>query len=169
MHPSERTFFRRGVTSGSQLLDARAFQQACRGGALSLGECRHGIPLRWGPRLAWPTQPDFGPISKPLSTREQSLLNQIRNDPVINWRRYGQCQYDWGGWKLHVNGTRSTAADCGGTAMRWQVAVSCERLLVATLSKDGKWSNWKRPAGPDSKLREGEDEMVAALCANVSD
>lgn len=168
---------RTGVLSSHECRpDMGAIQRACRIGALSPQECRYHILLqrRWGgrrrlvPRAAWPAQPDLGPISKPLSTREQSLLNQIRNRPVINWRRYGKCQYDWGGWKLHANGTRTTAADCGGAAMRWQVAVSCKRLLVATLSKDGKWSSWKRPAGPESNVREGEDEMVAALCANAS-
>jgi len=30
-----------------------------------------------------------------------------------------------------------------------------------------EWSEWEPPSGPESKFRKGEDEMVAALCANV--
>jgi hypothetical protein len=110
--------------------------------------------------------------TKPLSLREAGLLKKIRsksNSPA--WRRYGQCEYDWSGWKLHPNGTRTTAADCGGTAMRWIIPVSCNRLLVATQSRvrgqPREWSAWEPPSGPENKFRKGEDEMVAALCANV--
>lgn len=160
--PSDRALVR---SSGDPApLDVGAFEQACRGGALSPRECNSGIGLRWGRYSSSPP----APATKPLSSREQALLDQIRSAPVSSWRRYGQCQYDWGGWKLHGNGVRTTAADCGGTALRWVIAVSCPRLMVATRSRDGKWNQWEPPAGPDSKFRQGEDEMVAALCANIS-
>ena len=47
--PNERNLVRGG---GGALapLDVGAFQQACRGGALSAKECRGGIALRWGRR-----------------------------------------------------------------------------------------------------------------------
>lgn len=107
--------------------------------------------------------------TKPLSPREAAFLEKIRSKSNLpTWRRYGQCRYDWSGWKLHPNGTRTTAAHCGGTLMRWIIAVSCDRLLVAIRSRDGEWNEWEQPSGPESKFRKGEDEMVAALCANVT-
>jgi hypothetical protein len=47
--PGERSLVR-GGGAGLAPLDAGAFQQACRGGALSTRECRSGIALRWGRR-----------------------------------------------------------------------------------------------------------------------
>jgi len=47
--PGERSFVR-GAGAGLAPLDVGAFQQACRGGALSARECRGGIALRWGRR-----------------------------------------------------------------------------------------------------------------------
>jgi LysM repeat protein len=128
--------------------------------------------------ISWPELPDFdkppsrspvsGPTVKPLSPNEQALLQHIRsNSYTRQWRTYGQCKYDWAGWKLHSNGTRTTAADCGGIAMRWTVGVSCHHLLIATKATASSWSKWARPAGPENKSRQGEDEMVAALCANA--
>jgi len=174
LSPGERNLVR-GGSGALAPLDVGAFTQACRGGALSTSECRGGIALRWGrsassqaarpvlPALPAPT------TTKPLSPREQALLQRIRNgSPGPQWRTYGQCRYDWSGWRLHANGTRTTAADCSGTAMRWTVGVSCKRLIVATHTTASGWSGWERPSGPDNKSRQGEDEMVAALCANAT-
>ena len=47
--PNERNLVR-GTGAGLSPLDVGAFQQACRGGALSARECRGGIALRWGRR-----------------------------------------------------------------------------------------------------------------------
>jgi len=47
--PNERNLVR-GAGAGLAPLDVGAFQQACRGGALSASECRGGIALRWGRR-----------------------------------------------------------------------------------------------------------------------
>jgi len=137
-----------------------ALEQACRGGALSPRECRDGIALRWGPR---PSQ------TKPPSLKEQQLLERIRASKASmeQWRRIGQCSYDWGNWKLHSNAVRTNGVDCGGTAMRWQIGVSCDLLLVSIRSRDGVWGPWEPPAGSESRSRQGEELMVASLCANA--
>jgi len=114
-------------------------------------------------------------VPESLSPKEQQLLDRIRASkaPVAQWRRFGQCSYDWSGWKLHPNGIRTTGVDCGGLAVRWgtaragQISVSCDRLLVNIRSREGVWSGWEPPAGPESKFRQGEDLMVASLCANA--
>jgi hypothetical protein len=143
--------------------NASAHQQACRSGALSPQECSSGVVVRWRG-----SHTISGPISKPLSHNEQSLLQRIRSSSyTLQWRTYGQCKYDWAGWKLHSNGTRTTRVDCGVSAMRWTVGVSCVRLLVAAHTAKSGWSKWRAPAGPENESRQGEDEMVAALCANV--
>ena len=68
--PNERNLVRGG--SGLAPLDARAFQQACSGGALSRTECRGGIALRWGRRspgansTAWAGSTRVGADGMPL-------------------------------------------------------------------------------------------------------
>ena len=114
--------------------------------------------------------------SRPLSQKTQEILGEIRGTPKesVPGRIIGKCLYDWKGWKLYPNGIRVTYVDCGGTAMRWKLAVSCDKLLVSHYSlitpvsaRSGEWGAWVKPAGPDSKFRAGEDEAVATLCANV--
>ena len=149
-----------------------ALREPCRSGALTSTECRGLLRGRTPVTgLRWPSNPLGLDTPAPLtlrSAREQTLLDRIRHDNRSpQWRTYGQCRYDWRGWRLHPNGTRTTAADCGGTSMRWQIGVSCTRLLVATHTTASGWSQWKSPAGSESKERQGEDEMVAALCANT--
>jgi LysM repeat protein len=139
-------------------------REVCSSGALSSFECSQGGLIRRSGIIG--TSP--APISVPLSPREQSLLNRIRQEHQPTWRRFGSCNYDWTGWKLNSSGIRTTSVECGSTSMRSQVGVSCTRLLVATHRTTEGWSKWNRPAGPDSRSRSGEDEMVAALCANVS-
>lgn len=167
---------RQRIRSGASVEQSPEQQQACRDGGLSEEECTSGVVVRWGPKhpqapLHSPASdglPSHTPTSKPLSSRERALLQQIRsNAQVSQWRIFGQCNYDWIGWKLQSNGIRTTAAYCGDASKRWTVGVSCERLLVAVHTTDSGWSTWERPAGPDNKVRQGEDEMVAALCANV--
>lgn len=48
--PNERNLVRGRGAAALAPLDVGAFQQACRGGALSAKECRGGIALRWGRR-----------------------------------------------------------------------------------------------------------------------
>lgn len=159
VEPEERDRVR-GGDGGREPLGVGAVQKACRNGSLSVSECRGGIVKRWGGAQS--------STNKPLNPKEQALLQRIRSGgPSPQWRTYGHCNYDWSGWRLHANGTRTTAADCGGTALRWTIGVSCARLLVATHTTASGWSKWERPSGPESRFRRGEDEMVAALCANV--
>jgi len=160
--PEERARIRSG--SGMSPVNEPAHQRACSSGALSQQECSSGLVVRWQGKTIDASEP----TTKPLSTNELALLQRIRADSSSSqWRVYGQCKYDWAGWKLHSNGTRTTAADCGGTAMRWTVGVSCHHLLIATKATASGWSKWARPNGPENKSRQGEDEMVAALCANA--
>ncbi len=173
--PAERQRIRSGNRATPQ--QTPAHQQACRSGALPEEECNSGVVVRWrgkGDTLravqspANDGLPSIEPSIKPLSSREQALLQRIRSGGhVPQWRTYGQCNYDWAGWKLQSNGIRTTAAYCGDSARRWTVGVSCDRLLVAVHTNESGWSDWKRPAGPDNKAHQGEDEMVAALCANA--
>lgn len=137
--------------------------------AMGFREGATRLPVNTNLKRPGESRNSISPQVKPLSTREQTLLQRIRSGgQAPQWRTYGQCNYDWAGWKLHANGTRTTEADCGGAGMRWTVGVSCDRLLVSRRTTDSGWSNWERPAGPDNKSRQGEDEMVAALCANTA-
>ena len=158
--PEERARIRSGSGMNSSV---SAHQRACNSGALSQQECSSGLVVGWRDSTSI-----SGPTVKPLSPNEQAVLQRIRsNSYTPQWRTYGQCKYDWAGWKLNSNGTRTTAAECGGSATRLTVGVICDRLLVATYTTASGWSKWRTPAGPGNKSRQGEDEMVAALCANV--
>jgi hypothetical protein len=160
--PVERARIRSG--SGTTPFNVPAHQQPCDVGALSQQECNSGLVVRW---RGLPNTVS-GPTVKPLSPNEHALLQRIRsNSYTPQWRTYGQCKYDWAGWRMNSNGTRTTAAECGGSATRLTVGVSCDRLLVAGYTTASGWSKWREPAGPGNKSRQGEDEMVAALCANV--
>jgi len=160
--PLERARIRSG--SGTTPFNVPPHQQACANGQLSQQECSSGLVVRWRGR----TNTINGPTTKPLSPNEQAVLQRIRSTSYApQWRTYGQCKYDWAGWRLNSNGTRTTAAECGGSATRLTVGVSCDRLLVAGYTTASGWSKWREPAGPGNKSRQGEDEMVAALCANV--
>ena len=159
--PEERARIRAGSGMNSSV---SAHQQACSSGALSQPECNSGLVVRWRGR----TNTVSGPTFKPLSPNEQAVLQRIRSNSITpQWRTYGKCKYDWGGWRLNSNGTRTTAAECGGSATRLTIGVSCDRLLVAGYTTASGWSKWREPSGPGHKSRQGEDEMVAALCANV--
>lgn len=160
LSPVERARIRSGSGMNSSV---PAHQQACNSGALSQQECSSGLVVRWRDSTSI-----SGPTVKPLSPNEQAVLQRIRsNSYTPQWRTYGQCKYDWAGWRLNSNGTRTTAAECGGSATRLTVGVICDRLLVAGYTTASGWSKWRTPAGPGNKSRQGEDEMVAALCANV--
>ena len=158
--PVERARIRAGSGMNSSV---SAHQQACDSGALDQQECNSGLVVRWRGSTTI-----SGPTIKPLSSNEQALLNRIRsNSYTPQWRTNGQCKYDWAGWRLNSNGTRTTAVECGASATRLTVGVSCDCLLVAGYTTASGWSKWREPAGPGNKSRQGEDEMVAALCANV--
>ncbi|MFN4866348.1 MAG: LysM peptidoglycan-binding domain-containing protein [Cyanobium sp.] len=175
--PADRQRIRTGATATEARQQSPAQSRACSSGELSEEECASGVVVRWRGKTDTQVLPTSGasdgmvspmPTNKPLSAREQALLQRIRSGgESAQWRTYGKCNYNWAGWKLHTNGTRTTETDCGGTGMRWTVGVSCDRLLVARNTAGSGWSNWERPAGSDNMSRQGEDEMVAALCANA--
>jgi len=78
--PNERNLVRAG-SGALRPLDVGAFQQACRGGALSTSECRGGFAMRWGRRTdgnrntAWGGRlgPDGLPLP-PLTVPVSALL-----------------------------------------------------------------------------------------------
>jgi hypothetical protein len=42
------------------------------------------------------------------------------------------------------------------------------RIIYKSRDKTIKgWSEWRESAGPGNKSHQGEDEMAAALCANI--
>ncbi len=131
--------------------------KACRQLAISPGQCT---------RAAVSSTYDQSP-----SARELALLERMRSGEPYSyqpaWRRFGLCKYDWKGWRLHSHGVRTTLVSCDDQSEQWAVGVSCQRLMVATRQQDGQWGAWNRPAGPDSQTLRGQDEMVAALCANA--
>jgi hypothetical protein len=193
--PAERQRIRSGASAAPQ--QTQAHQQACRSGALSEQECASGVVVRWRGKSdnetpALQSSPDRqapllsafelatstlkrpnserqspNPQVKPLSERETALLRQIRSESSPVWRVYGKCNYDWSGWKRVGNETRVTSADCG-ESRQWLIGVSCQRLMTNIYSDQFGWQGWTRPAPPDHESRAGEDEMVAALCANLT-
>ena len=142
----------------------QAHQQFCSGENLSEDECRTHVAVR---RSEAVSSPAGSAVMRPLSQRETALLQRIRANPSAGWRQYGLCKYDWQGWRLHANNVRTTSAECG-PSLSWTVAVSCQKLLVNRNLNRAGWQGWAKPAGPDHQQRAGEDEMVAALCANLT-
>lgn len=127
---------------------------------------------------------------KRLSPREEVLLEKIRRSadqrPAEklsgDWRRYGVCIYKWSGWRL-VGEERITSHICMEESSPSEIKVSCKDLQVALESplsldvlvwwgkrrsqeKPASTWRWSKPDGPGG-LKEGQDEMVAALCANI--
>jgi hypothetical protein len=196
VHPAERQRIRSGLPAPPQQTPAQ--QSACRTGALSEEECQSDVVVRWRgseatsrPAISTPSSlpqapravpqntrkqvipgptlrlPSSSPLVKPLSERETALLQRIRANKSPSWRQYGKCKYNWSNWtKLHDD-IRSTSVDCG-PSLAWTVGVSCKRLMTNIYSDQFGWQGWRMPAGPDHETRAGEDEMVAALCANLT-
>jgi hypothetical protein len=160
--PVERTRLQSTPDLGNP--DVAAQQEACRIGALNEEECRTGHVLRWRGRLesAPLSHYEQPPQSKPLSQSERALLNRIRMESSPVWRRYGSCNYQWSAWRLSGSGSRTTEYSCGKENRKGTIAVNCSQLLVNGLGRNGRWEGWRKPS-----LENGEDEMTAALCANV--
>jgi hypothetical protein len=193
LSPSERQSIRRFATADPHL--SENYKRACREGVLSRSECTRDVLVRWrsadaqsragmsllqAPRaVPQNTQkqaipeiqlrtPTISPIVKPLSDREAALLQRIRSNSRPVWRLYGKCKYNWSNWhKLHED-IIVTEADCG-PSLAWSIGVSCKRLMTNIYTDQFGWQGWTKPAGPDQETRAGEDEMVAALCANLTD
>jgi len=103
-----------------------------------------------------------------MSSKEQQVLDRIRQMKTPPWRSFGPCRYDWGGWRLSDGGVRVTTFECGDPPQRGGVAVHCETLRINRRLGEGAWEPWRLPYSRlESRSSGGEDLMVAALCANV--
>jgi len=103
-----------------------------------------------------------------MSSKEQQVLDRIRQMKTPPWRSFGACRYDWGGWRLSDGGVRVTTFECGDPPQRGGVAVHCETLRINRRLGEGAWEPWRLPYSRlESRSSGGEDLMVAALCANV--
>jgi len=105
----------------------------------------------------------------PPSSKEQQVLERIRQMKTPRWRSFGVCRYDWGGWRMSEAGVRATASECGEPPATSSVAVHCDTLRVARRIGEAPWEPWRLPlSAEESKTLGGEDRMVASLCANVA-
>lgn len=122
-----------------------------------------------GPGAAPPATDSSAPRATPAPTaRELLLLERIRQLKSPRWRSYGACRYDWSNWRLAEGAVRTTDVECGPENNRAVAAVHCDTLQVSRREADGPWSPWRLPlTSAESKASGGEDQMVAALCANL--
>jgi hypothetical protein len=112
--------------------------------------------------------PGGGPGPEGMTSKEQQVLERIRQMKTPPWRSFGPCRYDWGGWRLSDGGVRVTTFECGEPPMRGSVAVHCETLRINRRFGEGAWEPWRLPYSRlESRSTGGEDLMVASLCANV--
>lgn len=185
LHPNTSPGNSSHTSSNGSQSETRTFDQSLvelvRQGVVSMEEVRRirsgaqppstlpsAIEMATGAlRRPSPGRQSSSPQVKPLSERERALLRQIRAEKSPAWRLYGKCKYDWSNWKKLDHEVRSTTVDCGPSQV-WTIGVSCKRLLINLYSAQLGWQGWTRPAGHDHETRAGEDEMVAALCANLA-
>jgi len=119
-------------------------------------------------------EPDPAPAAdaaKPLSHKEQQLLDRIRKARDGDLRTFGQCSYRWDTWKLQAGAVRTTTYSCQRSEiLDHTIGVSCSALKLSTyrpVTRLGQtperwaWSAWRLPEAG------GEEQMVAALCANA--
>ena len=130
------------------------------------------LALLPGPALAQ-LEPDPAPVEavKPLSPKEQQLLDRIRKARDGDLRTYGQCSYRWDTWKLQTGGVRTTTYSCQRSEiLDHTIGVSCGKLKLSVYRpvtplgqtpEQWAWSAWRLPEAG------GEEQMVAALCANA--
>ncbi len=125
-------------------------------------------PAKPAPAAATPAAATPAAASDP-SGREKELLERIKALKTPRLRSYGACRYDWGAWRLNEKGVRFTSSECGDPPVRGTVAVFCETLQINRRSGEEAWEGWRLPfTAQESPLWGGEDRLVAALCANVS-
>lgn len=111
--------------------------------------------------------PELPPLQQQAATKEEALLERIlKEGQTATERKFGDCYYAWGAWKLSPNGARTTTRQCKDESAQVPsyIAVSCPLLKVNT-TKEGQWQGWRSPVAKEA--RPGEANMVAALCANV--
>jgi len=119
-----------------------------------------------------PSVPNVFELSHPpVTAAQQGVLDRIRRqrkaeeDPYggVDFRGFGDCVYNWGRWSLAANGVRTTTYGCRSPVMNRSIAVSCEKLQMATTNYpvSRRWEPWRTPAAGT------EERVVAALCANL--
>ncbi|MCP9804412.1 hypothetical protein KBY75_12630 [Cyanobium sp. T1G-Tous] len=42
-------------------------------------------------------------IATEASTKEQAILDKIRQLKAPRWKNFGSCRYDWGAWRLPLS------------------------------------------------------------------
>jgi hypothetical protein len=112
--------------------------------------------------------PELPPVQQQAPTKEEALLERIiKEGQTAIERKFGDCHYAWGSWKLSSDGVRTTTRQCKDESAQTPVpiAVSCPLLKVNVL-QDKQWQGWRSPVAKGAKP--GEANMVAALCANVT-
>jgi len=126
------------------------------------------LPL---PALAQLEPDPAAEVVKPLSPKEQAVLDRIRKAREGDLRSFGTCSYRWDAWKLQAGGVRTTTYSCQRSEiLDHTIGVSCSALKlsfyrpVTPLGQTPErwaWSTWRLPEAG------GEEQMVAALCANA--
>ena len=112
--------------------------------------------------------PELPPVQQQVLTKEAALLERIMKEgQTAAERKFGDCHYAWGSWKLSPEGIRTTSRQCKDDSAQTPapIAVSCPLLKVNVL-QDKQWQGWRSPLAKGAKP--GEANMVAALCANVT-
>ncbi|MFM8524353.1 MAG: LysM peptidoglycan-binding domain-containing protein [Cyanobacteriota bacterium] len=101
--------------------------------------------------------------------RDRAELALREAGGLVQWKRFGDTQVDWNGWRLHPGGVRVTlvkpaAADLGPRrALATAVAVQCSTLRQ-TWRVDGAWEPWVAP-----QPRSIAQRIVLDLCSNTLD
>ena len=134
--------------------DADAFKRDCLAGKLPPA-CTEALkPVRWS------------------TPAQQAVLDRIRKARDGDLRTFGTCHYRWDTWKLQAGGVRTTTYSCQRSEiLDHTIGVSCSTLKLSVYRpvtplgqtpERWAWSAWRLPEAG------GEEQMVAALCANVS-
>lgn len=113
--------------------------------------------------------PELPPINTAAPSKQQVILERImKENQAATDKKFGDCYYAWGQWKLSADGVRTTTRQCIDESAQEpsSVAVSCSVLKVNVFKKQ-QWEGWRNPMAKGA--RKGEASMVAALCANVFD
>ena len=113
---------------------------------------------------SWPERPSL-PVressrARAVRARIQSNRNYAASSYANRWRRYGNFEVDWQGWKLHSNGSRSTTIKYKRDVDR--LAISCKATTLS-YKVGNSWTKWIVPA----RNTPGE-RILIDLCSNVT-
>ena len=111
------------------------------------------------------------PATAKPTPAQQAVLDRIRKLRDGDTRRFGECSYRWDQWKLIANNVRTTTYSCDKSEVEGHtVGVSCGGLTInyyqpttplGQKPETWAWGKWRLPEAG------GEEQMVAALCANA--